>query len=494
MSLKCDNAVPYITQSATKASQTSQPRETKMEKIKRYEELRRELDNGEITQKGFDARVKTLLSSAQREGTAQVFKADTSAESRDAMIASLFQKGLKQREILGMLMSNGVKISARHLRRLLKELGLRRRGLQRPFFEIQKAVESEMKKGSPDQGIRAILQRVRDVRGIQPCYRGDVADAMRNLDASGLRRRYPGQKKIPRRNYISRGPNDTWHIDGNDKLKFFGLWIHLCIDGFSRKVIWLKVGISNRRPAFVGRYFYDAVVEQGGCPSLIRGDRGKENLVVGEMQVAFHLRRLGNRAKECFRMGKSVHNQRAEFFNSVLKKTWIKKWLSTFETMMSNNILELDNPVHINCLQYTYLPLLQEDLKTEQMMWNNHSIRKQRKAPGPFGKPDVLYSSPPPGYTNMLWSVDADLLAHAAESICESGAPLTVANQPFRDICGSILRGKPFPCSADECLAAYVQLIVQFATAMDTHAISLPTTFAEANDIYTFLHAEMGGQ
>ncbi|XP_041839939.1 mitogen-activated protein kinase kinase kinase 1b-like isoform X2 [Melanotaenia boesemani] len=67
MSLKCDNAVPYITQSATKASQTSQPRETKMEKIKRYEELRRELDNGEITQKGFDARVKTLLSSAQRE-------------------------------------------------------------------------------------------------------------------------------------------------------------------------------------------------------------------------------------------------------------------------------------------------------------------------------------------------------------------------------------------------------------------------------------------
>lgn len=46
-----------------------------------------------------------------------------------------------------------------------------------------------------------------------------------------------------------------------------------------------------------------------GCPSLIRGDRGKENLVVGEMQVAFHLRRLGNRAKECFRMGKSVHNQ-----------------------------------------------------------------------------------------------------------------------------------------------------------------------------------------
>jgi len=39
---------------------------------------------------------------------------------------------------------------------------------------------------------------------------------MRKLDASGIHRRSPGKKKIVRRNYISRGPNDTWHIDGTN--------------------------------------------------------------------------------------------------------------------------------------------------------------------------------------------------------------------------------------------------------------------------------------
>ncbi|XP_035767423.1 uncharacterized protein LOC118454825 [Neolamprologus brichardi] len=152
-------------------------------------------------------------------------------DERNAMIITLFNKGLKQREISCVLNSYGHKISERHLRRVLKLLGLKRRCPQRPFTEIHKAVESEMKQWSPEQGIRAMVKRVRDVRGERPCYRDDVANIMRDMDASGLQRRSPGKKKIPRRNYISCGPNDTWHIDGNDKLKFFGMWIHLGIDG-----------------------------------------------------------------------------------------------------------------------------------------------------------------------------------------------------------------------------------------------------------------------
>ncbi|KAI7790056.1 putative zinc finger BED domain-containing protein 4-like, partial [Triplophysa rosa] len=191
--------------------------------------------------------------------------------------------------------------------------------------------ESELKHWSPWQGIRAMHKRVRDVRGIQPCYRNDVGVIMSELDASGLIRRCPGIKKIERRKYFSRGPNYTWHIDGNDKLKFFGIWVHLGIDGFSRKIIWLKAGTSNRKQSFIARYFYDAVQEHGGCPRIVRADRGTENLIVGQMQVAFHFRQASDQGRDSFRVGKSVHNQRAEFFNSMLKKTWIKKWQVTFE-------------------------------------------------------------------------------------------------------------------------------------------------------------------
>ena len=38
-----------------------------------------------------------------------------------------------------------------------------------------------------------------------------------------------------------RGPNNTWHPAGNDKLKPYGFPIHGCMDGFSRKVARLKV-------------------------------------------------------------------------------------------------------------------------------------------------------------------------------------------------------------------------------------------------------------
>ncbi|XP_072572079.1 uncharacterized protein [Paramormyrops kingsleyae] len=426
--------------------------------------------------------VRTLL---------HLFKMSSGKEcERNAMIMLLFNQGFKQREISCVLGSQGHQVSERHLRRILERLGLKRRCPQRPVTEIRKAVESELRHWSPEQGIRAMLKRVRDVRGVQPCYRDDVAEIMRELDASGLQRRSPGKKKIQRRNYISHGPNDTWHIDGNDKLKFFGMWIHLGIDGFSRKVLWLKVGTSNRKQRFVARYFYDAVQEQGGCPRLIRGDRGQENFVVGQMQMAFHMREQGNQAQQCFRMGTSVHNQRAECFNSILKRTWLKKWLITFEAMMESGILELDNPVHINCLQYTHFPLLQEDLKIEQILWNTHDIRKQRNAPGPFGKPDLLYTSPPPGYTDLLHPVDTDLLDYAEELISEKEEPLLVANQEFRDMCQTILENSHFPSTTDGCLAAYLMLIQEVTSAMNINTIPTPSTFAEANNIYKFLLRE----
>ena len=37
--------------------------------------------------------------------------------------------------------------------------------------------------------------------------------------------------------YRVEGPNQLWHIDGNDKLKLFGFSIHECIDGYSWKVL-----------------------------------------------------------------------------------------------------------------------------------------------------------------------------------------------------------------------------------------------------------------
>ena len=45
--------------------------------------------------------------------------------------------------------------------------------------------------------------------------------------------------RLRRRLYHNAGPNVVWHVDGYDKLKPYGFPIHGCIDGWSRKVLWL---------------------------------------------------------------------------------------------------------------------------------------------------------------------------------------------------------------------------------------------------------------
>lgn len=66
-----------------------------------------------------------------------------------------------------------------------------------------------------------------------------VQDLLRELDPEGSESRKA--HRLKRRVYCNPGPNYAWHIDGYDKLKPWGFPIHGGIDGFSRKLLWLKV-------------------------------------------------------------------------------------------------------------------------------------------------------------------------------------------------------------------------------------------------------------
>ena len=51
------------------------------------------------------------------------------------------------------------------------------------------------------------------------------------------------------------GPNFAWHVDGYDKLKPYGFPIHGVVDGFSRRVMWLKICPSDNDPCHVASLF-----------------------------------------------------------------------------------------------------------------------------------------------------------------------------------------------------------------------------------------------
>ena len=67
--------------------------------------------------------------------------------------------------------------------------------------------------------------------------RNVVQSLLKELDPDGDELRQA--RKLQRRLYSNPGPNFAWQIDGYDQLKPFGFPIHGCIDGFSRKILWL---------------------------------------------------------------------------------------------------------------------------------------------------------------------------------------------------------------------------------------------------------------
>ncbi|KAF6765688.1 hypothetical protein DFP72DRAFT_839507 [Ephemerocybe angulata] len=52
----------------------------------------------------------------------------------------------------------------------------------------------------------------------------------------------------------TRGANALWHQDGNEKLKPWGFYVHGCVDGHSRLIIYL-VCTNNKRSKPVGEFF-----------------------------------------------------------------------------------------------------------------------------------------------------------------------------------------------------------------------------------------------
>ena len=150
----------------------------------------------------------------------------------------------------------------------------------------------------------------------------DVIEAISPARCDAMRAR-----RLCRRIYINRGPNFAWHIDGNDKLKPFGFAIHGAIDGWSRKVLWLQVGYTNKDPKIVCNFYMDQV-EQVGIPVLVCLDRGTENGTLMDIQTLLRSEHNDTFSNRPVRVGSSVHNQRIEQWWGYLRRNFTQFYMS----------------------------------------------------------------------------------------------------------------------------------------------------------------------
>jgi len=253
---------------------------------------------------------------------------------RTELIKFYFGLGFTQKEILMCLAVNhGIVVSERHLRRLLRKQGLFRRKMQSDVFTVAAFVEQELLKSGKLHGYR--WMHVKCIQHGFVVTQSTVRILLLLMDPEGVaaRRRHC----LTHRTYRNPGANHTFHIDGYDKLKPYGLCIHGCVDGYSRKVVWLEVHSSNNDPRIVAGYFLSAVTELQGCPLRIRGDFGTGNWHVAGMQR--YLRRNGEdglAGEKSFQYGKSTTNQRIEGWWTTLRKHCSQFWMDLLHGLKEN--------------------------------------------------------------------------------------------------------------------------------------------------------------
>ena len=160
-----------------------------------------------------------------------------SLTDRNELIEQYFKLGYSYLEILLMLkVHHGIIVSMRQMKRILKQKGLSRRINHDNMQTVVAKIQEELSGSGRSVGYRNMHQRLRVSHNLV-VSRETVRNTLKILDPIGVQ--YCSRRRLRHREYRGRGPNFIWHLDGYDKLKPYGLYIHGGIDGYSRKILCL---------------------------------------------------------------------------------------------------------------------------------------------------------------------------------------------------------------------------------------------------------------
>ena len=145
--------------------------------------------------------------------------------------------------------------------------------------------------------------------------------------------------------------------------------IHAGIDGYSRLPVYCHCSSNNEAQTVLSHFL--SAVDTFGLPSRVRCDRGGENTLVGYYMLSHPLRGTDRGSIIC---GRSVHNQRIEQFWRDVFIGCVSLFYHLFYHLEDAGILNNDDPVHIWCLHFIYLPFINSSLANFVDAWSFHPM------------------------------------------------------------------------------------------------------------------------
>lgn len=369
-------------------------------------------------------------------------------------IVRYFVEGFSYVEIIELLnRCYNYSISLSTLKRFFKKNHLHRRPLSNltcPADQLKNAVEIQLNSSAAQLGYRRMHKVLLD-QGLL-CRRTDVRLLLKELDPDNVKLRR--KRRLRRRKYINPGCNHTWHIDGHDKLKPFGFSIHACIDGFSRKLIWLEVAPSNKLPEIIAKY-YTIAINKFGLPKCLKADDGTEHAIIEPMHIT--LRSLdGPDALDSFSIITSPQNQRIEAYWSILQRDRIGWWRTFLRELSDLELFSNDDQVLVDCVRYCFMHLIRQDLNSILRDWNSHIISGSSRSVGPTGRPDTMFYLPEHfGGRNFSTHLDEEALSEFPDY---SSYVIEDYNEEFETFAQMAIGDHSKPTNTDDAFQMYLKL------------------------------------
>ena len=385
---------------------------------------------------------------------------DRNLQSTEELIKLYFERCYTNIEITNALaLGHAIIISTRTVKRILKRLNLKRRTpIMSPLEDVVAVILKEIEGSGSCLGYRTMWKRLKTQYRLK-VTRDTIMQALRVIDPNGVDRRK--RRRLQRRKYRCPGPNYIWHIDGYDKLKPYGFSIHGCIDGFSRRILWLEVGPTNNNPNVIASYYLRCLHRLGVVPRIIRADLGNENSVVRFLQPYFRFNDDGKfSGRKSFMYGKSTSNQRIEAYWSKLRIQYTDWWINFFKDLRDSGTYDDSDPLHLDCLRFCFTRLLRKGINNIATEWNQHRIQVKKNQEIPSGIPDVLYFFPESVHVlNYGKSVHTEDIVACSEMYTNNLPNLYGCSDRFIQIIDLMKPDCQEPQTADDALLLFNELI-----------------------------------